>query len=190
MREISKTVLETRDSFITVREPPRFMSSKLVLIISAAISGGMLAGCATASKTPVYESNQVGQVITDQRGEIIGVQDVLIKAPSSSRGSAGAGSRIGAGAVVGAVLGNPVYAAQAAGDVIGGIVGAGADNQRGEELTILLKDGRSIVVVQERGAVPFSIGDKVKVMTGSSGSIYGGATTRVQRDEPAIIGAY
>lgn len=182
-------MLEERKYFITVREPLRFMSSKLVLISLVAAAGAALSGCATASRTPVYESNQVGQVITDQRGEIVGVQDVVIKAQSSARGSAGAGSRIGGAAVVGAVLGSPIYAAQVAGDVVGGIVGAGADNQRGEELQILLKDGRMITVVQERGTVPFSIGDRVRVMTGSNSSIYGGPTTKVVRDD-AVIGAY
>lgn len=171
---------------------PNFsMSSKTVLLSIAVIAAGGFTGCATSSKQPVYQSSQVGHVITAQAGEIIGVQDVVIKAPSSSRGAAGAGSRIGGAAVVGAVLGNPIYAVQAAGEVIGGVVGAGADNARGEELTILLKDGRSIVVVQPRGTIPFSIGDKVKVMTGGSGSIYGDPSTRVVVDEnaSAVIGA-
>lgn len=165
------------------------MSSKLVLISLAAAAGVAFTGCASSSSTPVYQSNQVGQIITDQRGEIIGVRDVVIEAPKSARGSAGAGSRIGGAAVVGAVLGSPIYAAQVAGDVIGGVVGAGADNQRGEELSILLKDGRTVTVVQERGSVPFAIGDRVKVMTGSSSSVYGGPSTRVVRDD-AVIGAY
>jgi outer membrane lipoprotein SlyB len=71
----------------------------------------------------------------------------------------------------------------AAGRVVGSVVGAGADNQRGEEITVLLKDGRTIVVVQERGSVPFAIGDRVKVMSGSSGAIYGGGKAQIVRDD-------
>jgi outer membrane lipoprotein SlyB len=169
---------------------PRRMSSKTVLLSVAAISAGVLSGCtSSSSRTPVYDRSQVGHVITEQRGEIIGVQDVVIKARSSSAGSAGVGSRVGSAAVAAAVLGSPIGAAVAAGQAIGGIAGASMDNERGEELTILMKDGRSIVVVQPRGTVPFSIGDRVRVMTGSSSSIYGDPSTRVVPDENPVIGA-
>jgi outer membrane lipoprotein SlyB len=121
--------------------------------------------------------------MTSQSGEIIGVQDVVIKAPTAARGALGPGARIGSATAVAAVLGSPIHAAMAAGEVIGSAAGAGADNKKGEELTILMKDGRTIVVVQERGIVPFAIGERVKVMSGSGGSIYGGAKTQVVRDE-------
>jgi outer membrane lipoprotein SlyB len=122
-------------------------------------------------------------MISEQQGEVIGVQDVLIKAQTSQAGSAGVGSRVGSAAVASAILGSPIHAAVAAGQVIGGIAGASADNKNGEELTILLKDGRTVVVVQERGSVPFAIGEKVKLKSGSSSSIYGGGNTRVEHDE-------
>lgn len=143
----------------------------------------VFAGCASSPRTPVYDSNQVGQVITAQSGEVIGVQDVVIKAPSSRAGSTGVGAQIGSAAAVAAITGNPLNAAMAAGRVVGSVVGAGADNQRGEEITVLLKDGRTIVVVQERGSVPFAIGDRVKVMSGSSGAIYGGGKAQIVRDD-------
>jgi outer membrane lipoprotein SlyB len=165
------------------------MSPKTVLLSVAVISAGFLGGCSSpAARTPVYDSSQVGHVITEQKGEIIGVQDVVIKARSSTRGSAGAGSRIGGAAVVGAILGSPIYAAQVAGDVIGSVAGSSMDNERGEELTILMKDGRSIVVVQPRGAVPFAIGDRVRIMTGSSNSMYGDPSTRVVSDDTVVKG--
>jgi outer membrane lipoprotein SlyB len=142
-----------------------------------------LNGCVSSSKTPVYDSSQVGQMISEQAGEVINVQDVVIKARSSQAGSPGMGSRMGSAAVVSAVLGNPVHAVIAGAEAIGGVAGATMDNQRGEELTILLKDGRTVVVVQERGDVPFAIGDRVKILSGSGGSIYGGPTSQVVRDD-------
>lgn len=80
-------------------------------------------------------------------------------------------------------MGSAIGAVATAGDVIGGIAGAAADNKNGEELTILLKDGRTVVVVQEAGTVPFSVGEKVKVKSGSSSSIFGGPNTRVDHDD-------
>jgi outer membrane lipoprotein SlyB len=150
--------------------------------VPLAMIAGVLAGCSSPS-TPVYESSQTGQMISEQRGEIVAVQDVVIKAPTAAAGSAGAGSRIGAGVAGAAITGNPISAVMAAGSVLGGIAGAGADNKKGEELTILLKDGRTVVIVQERGTVPFAIGEKVRIMSGSSGSIYGGPTSKVVRDD-------
>jgi outer membrane lipoprotein SlyB len=159
------------------------MNSKSVGIFLGTVAVGVLAGCATGSKTPVYESNQVGQVISEDRGEIIGVQDVLIKAPTTQAGSAGVGSRMGSAVATSAILGSPISAVIAAGQMIGGAAGAAADNKNGEELTILTKDGRTVVVVQERGDVPFAIGERVKIMSGSSTSIYGGGNTHVVHDE-------
>ena len=138
----------------------------------------VLVGCGTTRRTPVYDSSEVGQIISEQGGEILAVQEVLIKAPTSRSGSAGAGSRIGSAAAAAAISGNPVAIAVAASQVIGGAAGAVADNQRGEELTILLKDGRTVVIVQQRGRVPFGVGDRVKIMSG-------GSQDRVVRDETA-----
>ena len=162
------------------------MNAKNVLVFLTGISALGLVGCATASKTPVYDSSQTGQIITEQQGEIVGVQDVLIKAPTSRAGSPGVGSRIGSAVGRAAVMGSAIGAAAAAGDVIGGMVGGSSDNKNGEELTILLKDGRTVVVVQERGEVPFTVGEKVKIKSGSSSSIYGGANTRVDHDETYV----
>ena len=148
------------------------------------VIGGTV-GCSTASSSrrPVYSASQVGQMISEQQGEVIGVQDVVIQAPTSRSGSAGAGSQIGSAVVGAAITGSPIQAAAAAGRVLGGIAGAGADNRNGEEITVLLKDGRTVVVVQERGATPFSIGDRVKILSGAGNSVYGGGNTRVVRDE-------
>lgn len=137
----------------------------------------------TPPSTPVYTRSQTGQVINEQRGEIIDVRDVVIQAPGASAGSAGAGSRIGSGVISSAVTGNPIGAAIAAGSVLGGIAGARADNKMGEEITILLPSGQTIIVVQERSKPPFAIGEKVRILSGTSGSVYTGPSTKVVRDE-------
>jgi len=160
------------------------MNSKNVWISLAGISAWVFAGCASSSSSrPVYSSSQVGQVITQDTGEIIGVQDVLIQGQTSQAGSAGVGSRMGSAVATSAILGSPIHAAVAAGQMIGGIAGAGADNKNGEELTIRLKDGSTIIVVQERGETPFAVGERVKIVKGANGSIYGGPNTRVVHDD-------
>ena len=153
-------------------------TAKLAFFPLAAGASLLLVGCGTSRRTPVYDRSQVGQIISEQSGEILAVQEVVIKAPTSRAGSAGAGSRIGSAAAGAAISGNPVAIAVAASQIIGGAAGAIADNQRGEELTILLKDGRTVVIVQERGRVPFGVGDRVRIMSG-------GTHDRVVRDETA-----
>jgi outer membrane lipoprotein SlyB len=152
-------------------------------ILLASVSAVTFTGCATSSSRPIYQSSQVGQMITEEQGEILDVREVLIQAPHSQAGSAGVGSRMGGAIAAAAVLGSPIQAAMEGARVVGGIAGANADNKNGEELTIRLKDGRTVVVVQQRGDTPFAIGEKVKIQSGSSTSIYGGGNTRVVHDD-------
>jgi outer membrane lipoprotein SlyB len=142
----------------------------------------VFSGCVSVPKGKVYDASQAGQIISEQKGEVVAVQDVVIKARSRHAGSPGAGATIGSAAAVGAILGNPLSIATAAGSVVGGIAGATMDNQQGEELTILLKDGRTVVIVQERGEVPFAPGDHVRILSGS-GSAYEPGASKVMRDD-------
>jgi len=172
---------------IVTRLPDFFpMRSSTAIFLGVSIGAVLLSGCGGRSSTlPVYDSNQVGQVIREQRGEIVAVRDVLIKAPSAPAGSTGAGSRIGAGTVVGIITGSPTAVAGAIGSVVGGSVGARADDRLGEEITIMVEGGQSVVIVQERdrNVAPLAIGERVKILTGSgSTSIYGGSTAKVVRD--------
>lgn len=158
------------------------MHPKAVLSLGAAILAGFICGCSSPrANLPVYDSSQIGQVIREQTGEIVSVRDVLIKAPSAPAGSTGAGSRIGAATVAGIITGSPVAVASAVGSVIGGNVGARADDRLGEEITVMVEGGQSVVIVQERNGPPMSIGERVKVITGSGSSIYGGPSTKVIR---------
>ena len=155
--------------------------------------GGILAvgaGCVSKSNLPVYDSGQVGSAITSQRGEIISVRDVLIKAPSQSAGNTGMGARIGSAAGRSGILGGPSAIVGAVGAVVGeaagAVVGAAADNKMGEEITVLVEGGQTITIVQERGdGPPLATGEKVRLVTGASSSVYGGSSTKtkVVRDD-------
>jgi outer membrane lipoprotein SlyB len=156
-------------------------------------AGGILAasaGCVSKSNLPVYDSGQVGSVITSQRGEIVSVRDVLIKAPSQSAGSTGMGARIGSAAGRSGILGGPSAIVGAVGAVVGeaagAVVGAAADNKMGEEITVLVEGGQTITIVQERGdGPPLAIGEKVRLVSGASSGVYGGSSTKtkVVRDD-------
>jgi outer membrane lipoprotein SlyB len=151
-------------------------------LVAAAVT--LVSGCASSPNTTVYKAGQTNQMITAQLGEVVAVHDVVIQASSSQSGSAGTGASIGS-ALGGSILGDPVTAvAGAAGRAVGSSLGAGADNQRGEEITVTLRDGRTVLIVQEKGAIPFAVGDRVKIMTGSGMM----AESRVVRDEDAIPG--
>ena len=143
-----------------------------------------ITGCSSSprSNLPVYDSAQIGQVIREQRGEVVAVRDVLIRAPSTPAGSTGTGSRIGAATVAGIITRSPVAVASAVGSVLGGNVGARVDDRLGEEITVMVEGGQSVIIVQERNGPPIGIGERVKVLTGSNSSIYGGPSAKVIRE--------
>lgn len=138
-----------------------------------AICAGAL-GCSSRSKLPVYDPSQVGTVISTEKGEIVAVRDVLIKPSSPAGGSVG--SVIGAGAGRSVATGNPAAVGGAVGAVLGSTVGAKADERRGEELTIALEGGQTIIVVQDQSDPPMAPGEKVQVLTSTpaGGSYPGG----------------
>lgn len=153
----------------------------------AVCSFGFFFGCAgQQANLPIYDNTQVGSVIKSQTGEILAVRDVVIKAPSSSAGSTGMGSRIGAAAGRSAIFGGVSGAVGAAGAVVGeavgAVAGARADDVRGEEITIFV-EGQTVTIVQERSTPPLSPGERVRIVTGSSSGPFGGGSTKVVRDD-------
>jgi outer membrane lipoprotein SlyB len=168
---------------------------KLTHGIFAALASGALAlgGCTNTSRLPVYESSQVGSVIKTQGGEIVSVRDVVIKAPSSSAGSTGMGSRIGAAAGRSAIYGGAAAAASAAtsvvGEAIGAVAGARADDKLGEEITVAIEGGQVVTIVQEQSKPPLAPGERVRIVTGVNTGIYGnGGGTKVVRDDEVVGG--
>ena len=158
--------------------------NSICLPVSLAGLVAALAGCSsTSSRTPVYTQAEIGQAISQQSGEILSVRDVII-APNSTvaRGAQGAGSRIGGAAVVGAITGSPLAIASAVGSVVGEAGGSKLDNARGEEITVQLRDGQVVTVVQERSDPPMAPGERVIVVTtGSSANLQ---RVRVTRTDP------
>ncbi|HWA08900.1 MAG TPA: hypothetical protein VG838_05470 [Opitutaceae bacterium] len=162
------------------------MRFPLLPVIGAAGLVFLVAGCSSpaSSSTPVYSQSEIGQAISQQSAEIINVRDVIITPNSrTSTGAPGAGSRVGAAAVLGAVTGSPMAIAGAMGSVMGEAGGGRLDNKMGEEITVQTKDGRTMTIVQERGEVPLSPGERVVLITTSGG--YSGQKVRVVRQVEA-----
>jgi outer membrane lipoprotein SlyB len=158
---------------------------KLNTMCPPVLLGGLLAalaGCSSAasSRTPIYTQAEIGQAISQQSGEILSVRDVIITPNSTvGRGAQGAGSRIGGAAVVGAITGSPLAIASAVGSVVGEAGGTKLDNVRGEEITVQLRDGQVVTVVQERSDPPMAPGERIVVVTtGSSANLQRVRVTR------------
>ncbi|RLC20247.1 MAG: hypothetical protein DRH56_10490, partial [Deltaproteobacteria bacterium] len=101
--------------------------------------------------------------------KIEGTKSVVGPAAGAAAGGA-LGSTIGhgSGRTVATVLG------AIAGGVAGAAVEEGVTQKDGLEITVKLDNGDAVVVVQEAD-VPFAVGDRVRVLTGSDG------TTRVSK---------
>ena len=162
-----------------------------------AMTGGLLVlgvGCVTKPNSSVDDSGQLENVTKSQRGEVLAVRDVLIKAPSQTAGRPGMGARIGSVAGRSAVPGSPGIIAGAVGAVVGeaagSMAGTKADDKMGEEITVLVDGGKTVMIVQERGSIPLASGEKVRIVTGTVTGVYGGRSpvTRVVREEDAVVG--
>src|SRR5262245_3899678 len=121
-----------------------------VLTLSAALAACSSAPASTSSR-PVYSTNELGTVKSELKGEIISIREVTIQAPSRESGSTGTGATMGAATATGILTGNPGSVAGALGRVVGGGVGAKADDTTGEEIRVLLDDGTTRLIVQAQG---------------------------------------
>ncbi len=142
--------------------------------------GLSFAGCAQPSRAPVYGGSAIGTPVTisgtEQRGRIVSVRDVTIKdnVPSTSRSGPG-----GALVTAARVLSGSVTAIAG---VVGDTIEGSAPGRPGEEITVEVDDGRTIVLVQERSSPPMAPDERVIIQkgTGPTGATSGG--TRVLRD--------
>jgi outer membrane lipoprotein SlyB len=151
-------------------------------------------GCShRSSSLPVYGPAQTGTPISVQKGTVVAVRDVLIQAPNAQAGTPGAGAQIGAGAVTSVITGNPGAIGAAVGRVVGGTLGARADDAMGEEITIELDGGERMIIVQERNGPPLAPGEVVEIhtaggTTGRNRSVYGGNTKVLRAANPFTPG--
>lgn len=138
----------------------------------------ILSGCASSRSGEVYSRDQVRQSQTVEIGTVQKVSSVRIEGTKSWVGPAAGAA---AGAAVGSTIGRG--SGRTVATVLGGLAGAGAGTvveeeatkKPGLEIEVRLDNGKIIAVVQEAD-VPFSVGERVRVLKGSDG------TTRVRKD--------
>lgn len=150
---------------------------KIFRFITFLTLAALLGGCASSRSGEVYSRDQARQVQTLQLGTVEFVKSVQIEGTQSGVGTVAGGV---AGGVAGSTIGHGAGSTLAA--VGGAIVGAVAGNvgeeavtrRDGLEITVRLDNSDVIAVVQEAD-VPFVVGERVRVLTGSDG------TTRVEK---------
>lgn len=150
------------------------MKTRLLLSVAVLTTVVGWSGCASASRRPVYDPSQVGTVLSIGKAEVVSVRDVDIKPttlPSSTGGPIGT---VTGGAVTSVITGTPGAIGRAVGSVVGRAVGSNADVVAGEEITLSVEGGATVVIVQERSNPPLAPGEKVLILEPSTmSSIYG-----------------
>lgn len=147
-------------------------SFRIMVLFSVA---AILAGCASSNSGDVYSRNQVRRTQTVQMGAVQAIRNVRIEGTKSGVGVVGGGV---AGGVLGSTVGKGKGSTLAAvgGAALGAVGGAVAEEKltkkNGLEITVKLDSGATIAVVQDAD-VMFSVGERVRVLTGPDG------TTRV-----------
>ena len=165
--------------------------------LTAALAASLVAaGCESTSSAParpVYTTSQTGTMITQQKGLVLEVEEVLIQAPSSSN-QTGTGSQIGS--AVGRSILYPGAIVGSVGSIMGAKAGATLDNQVGDKIVIQTDDGRSVTIVQPRdnSTPPIMPGERVIIEVGGAASRMGSGNTRVVRDvsgpdDAQVVGA-
>lgn len=127
----------------------------------------LLGSCARQPQNE-YGYGQVGHQFDVQPGIVQRLRTATIEGNSTGSGAA-------AGAIAGTIAGGGMGdgygsgAAIVAGSILGAILGDAAERSANslpaDELTILLGDDRTVVVVQPRQGPPFQPGDAVEVLT-------------------------
>jgi outer membrane lipoprotein SlyB len=150
---------------------------KAYRVITFLAATALLAGCASSNSGEVYSRDQARRTQTVQMGTVQFVKNIQIEGTKSGVGAVGGGV---AGGVVGSTIGGGKGSILAAvgGAALGAVGGAVAEEKftkkNGLEITVKLDSGATIAVVQEAD-VMYSVGERVRVLTGSDG------TTRVVR---------
>lgn len=126
-----------------------------------------------------YESRDARTVQSAKVGRVLDIRSVEIEAQASDS-SRNIGRSIGA--IVGAVGGNkltqnnPTLWGLGFG-ALGGLLGDGiaqkvaGGTRAALEVTVEMKDGQTLVVVQQDDGSPLSIGDRVRLITGSNSRV-------------------
>jgi outer membrane lipoprotein SlyB len=141
-------------------------------VISILLTVLLLSGCASSKSGEVYSRDQARQSMTVQLGTVEFVKPVQIEGSQSGLGAAAGGI---AGGVAGSTIGGGKGSTLAAlgGAALGALAGNMTEKKMSEadglEITVKLDNGNALAVVQEND-VMFSVGDRVRVLTGRDGT--------------------
>ncbi|PIE25304.1 MAG: hypothetical protein CSA60_00905 [Neptuniibacter caesariensis] len=147
---------------------------KKVSVVVALLCVAMLTGCVNSLSGNTYSRNEARQVQQVKYGVVESVNPVVIEGTSGVVGGA-------TGAVVGGIAASNIGGgrgksiATVLGAVAGGIAGRQVEESvtrtQGQEITVRLNNGHLVSIVQEVGEGPlFSVGDRVRVLTGNKSS--------------------
>ena len=131
----------------------------------------LLAGCASSQSGEVYSRDQSRRTQTVQTGTVQFIKNIQIEGTKSGVGTVAGGI---AGGVAGSTIGGGKGSVLAAlGGAALGVVGGTMAEEKftkksGLEITVKLDSGSTIAVVQEADVL-FSVGERVRVLTGSDG---------------------
>ena len=140
--------------------------------IAIALTGLMLAGCASSNSGAVYSRDEARKVQTVKTGVVEGVRQVKLEGTKSPIGTIAGGA---VGGIAGGSIGGGKGSAIAAviGAVAGGLAGSaleeGVTRKDALEITVKLDGGGLIAIVQEADE-PFNIGEKVRIIENGENS--------------------
>lgn len=142
--------------------------------LAAAVGGG-LAGCATGNDDSYRESLRATmEVIKVEQGEIIAVNDVIISPVQARKIIAQSSDTRGGGSGMSAT---PVAPPRR------GIAIPGGKMVPGEEITVKLRGGQLLMIVQEQSRPAMAKGERVKVVTQQPAGGLGYPETQVVREQ-------
>lgn len=151
------------------------MNTKLPLLALALGAAAVSAGCTFPSRGTVYDRSRVGRTMHIDTGDVIAVREVTVSGQQGPIGVTGGGlvghaagrQAAGAGASGAGLAG-------AGGAVVGAIAGSAVEEvvtrRAAQEVTVKLRSGDTIAIVQELKDGPFAVGEHVQVLQGAGGS--------------------
>lgn len=146
-------------------------NSRLLGLAACVILVGA-AGCTFPSSRRVVPASQARVLQRVDTGVVTSVREVTIEGQRSNLGMYGGGIVGAAAASGGRGVGGAV--GQAAAGVAGAVVGQATEEavtrKHGQEITIRLDDGSTVVVTQEANSGLFQDGDRVQVINGGGGA--------------------
>ena len=146
--------------------------TKRPLFALALATLGFGGGCTFPNSGTVYDRNRVGRTMNIEIGDVVAVNDATVSGQTTVIGVGGGGLVGRAAASGGSGVGGAVVAAGGAvvGAIAGGAVEEKVTRKTAQEITIKLKNGDTIVIVQEPTDYRFAVGDHVQVLSGAGGS--------------------